>query len=299
MAIPAEALAGLDEPEGDRVPGGLPPIVDAHVHVFPDRVFAALRRWFGEHGWPIRYQPDARGVIDFLLGRGVRHLLLLHYAHKPGMARSLNAFAVELAAAYPGQVTGLATVLPGELGARQILEEAFAAGLRGVKLHAHVQCLAPDQPSLAEVYEVCAGEGRPIVFHAGREPRSQAYACDPHQLCSAERVERVLRDHPRLKLVVPHLGSDEETAYERLLERHDNLWLDSTMMLAGFFPGAADPWPLLLRHPGRVLYGTDFPNLPYAWDRELRAIAARRLPPATLEALLGGASAGLFGIDLS
>ncbi|MDB5099085.1 MAG: amidohydrolase family protein, partial [Cyanobacteria bacterium RYN_339] len=38
----------------------------------------------------------------------------------------------------------------------------------------------------------------------------------------------------------------------------------------------------------RILYGSDFPNLPYAWDRELRNLAAMGLGDAALAAILGG-----------
>jgi predicted TIM-barrel fold metal-dependent hydrolase len=271
----ARPLAALDDAEGAAVPAGLPPVVDAHVHVFPERVFESLWAWFEQHGWPIRYRLRAEAVIDFLLGRGIDHLVLLHYAHKGGMARALNRFVAELCADRP-RVTGLATVMPGEPGAADVLEEAFALGLKGVKLHCHVQCFAPDDPALDEVYAACARHGRPLVMHAGREPKSPAYRCDPHALCSAARVERVLQRFPDLRLCVPHLGADEYEPYRRLIERYDNLWLDTTMLLAGYFPGEA-PWSLVEARPERILYGTDFPNLPYAWDRELRLIVGRGL----------------------
>ena len=32
----ARPLSGLDDEEGERAPQGLPPVVDAHVHVYPD-----------------------------------------------------------------------------------------------------------------------------------------------------------------------------------------------------------------------------------------------------------------------
>ena len=66
----ARSLPALDDPEGDAVPTGLPPVVDAHVHVFPDAVFDAVWRWFDRHGWPIRYRLHAEAVVDFLLARG-------------------------------------------------------------------------------------------------------------------------------------------------------------------------------------------------------------------------------------
>jgi hypothetical protein len=42
------------------------------------------------------------------------------------------------------------------------------------------------------------------------------------------------------------------------------------------------------------MYGTDFPNLPYSWDRELRAIAERRLGETHVRALLGDVARWFF-----
>ncbi|WNG55343.1 amidohydrolase [Archangium gephyra] len=285
-------LPALNDEEGPRLPEGLPPVVDAHVHLFPDGVFEAIWRWFDQYGWPIRYKLHTPQVVSFLLSRGVHRVVALHYAHKPGMARFLNSYVAEVARAEP-RVLGLATVMPGEEGAAEILAEAFAAGLKGVKLHCHVQCFAPDAPALHEVYEACARAGRPLVMHAGREPASPQYRCDVHALCSAERVERVLKDHPGLKLCIPHLGADEFDAYERLLERHDNLWLDTTMAVAGYFPIPV-PRRLLEVRPERILYGTDFPNLPYAWDRELKQLLALKLGDEVEAGLLGRNALQLF-----
>jgi predicted TIM-barrel fold metal-dependent hydrolase len=283
----------VGDAEGPRAPAGLPPIVDAHVHVFPPRLFAAIWRWFERYGWPIRYRLEAPDVVRFLLDRGVARLVLLHYAHKPGIARAMNRFVAELAAG-DERLIGLATVYPGEPDAPAILAEAFAAGLRGVKLHCHVQALAPDDEALGPVYETAAAHRLPVVIHAGRQPRSPHYAVDTFEICAAERVERVLAAHPRLALCVPHLGADEYGAYERLLERHDNLWLDTTMVLADYFPGAV-PRRLLTCRPDRILYGTDFPNLPFAWDRELHKILALDLGDEGLEAVLGANALRLYG----
>jgi predicted TIM-barrel fold metal-dependent hydrolase len=272
---------------------GLPPVVDAHVHLFPDGVFEAIWRWFELYGWPIRYKLHTPEVLAFLLSRGVSRVVALAYSHKPGMARLLNAYMAEVMRAEP-RVLGLATVLPGEPGAASILAEAFAAGLKGVKLHCHVQCFAPDAPELHEVYAACAQAGRPLVMHAGREPASPQYKCDPHVLCSVERVERVLKAHPTLKLCVPHLGADEFDAYARLLERYDTLWLDTTMVMADYFPIALPRRALEVR-PERILYGTDFPHLPYAWDRELRQLLALKLGDEVEAGLLGQNALRLFG----
>lgn len=289
-------LPALDDEEGAVLPTSLPPVIDAHVHLFPDALFAALRRWFEQHAWPIRYPLSSPQVVDFLCSRGVERVVALHYAHKPGMARSLNRYVAALADADP-RIIGLATVFPGEDDCEAIVEEAFDLGLRGVKMHCHVQCFSVDTEALEPIYRACARRGLPMVIHAGREPRSPAYTCDPHQLCSADRVEHVLRAHRGLRLVVPHLGVDEFDAYRRLLERYDHLWLDTTMAIAGYFPGEQGT-PLVSVRPERILYGTDFPNLPYAWDREIKVLANLGLRDDALAQVLGQNAAELWEVEL-
>ncbi len=114
-----------------------------------------------------------------------------------------------------------------------------------------------------EIYDACARADRPLVLATPGAGRcSPHYRCDTDALCAAFRVERVLADHPRLQLVVPHLGFDEIDGYERLLERHDNLWLDTTMAAADYFP---IPYPsrLLRARPERqILHGSRLPQHP-------------------------------------
>lgn len=285
-----------NDAEGDALPReteGIP-ILDAHVHLFPDGVFDAIFRWFDTHAWPIRYKLHSEAVLDHLESRGVREVVALHYAHKPGMAQSLNEYVLGIARRRPG-VIPTATVYPGEPGAREILRRAFGEGARGVKLHCHVQRMAPDDERLDEVYEEATRARVPVVIHAGREPSSDAYGVDCRALCAASRMENVLRRHPELLLIVPHLGSDEFEAYEAMLDRHPNLHLDTTMVMAGYFPIAPDDG-FLARRADRLLYGTDFPNIPYAWDRELRRIASAGLERVALGKILGGNARRLFGV---
>jgi hypothetical protein len=292
IALP---LPALDDADGERLPEALPPVVDAHVHLFPDRVFEAIWRWFDAHGWPIRHKLPSPAVVDFLLSRGVRRVVALCYAHKPGMARALNRYMADLMAK-DHRIVALGTVLPGEEGASAIVAEAFALGLHGIKLHCHVQAFPPDAEGARAVYAACEAAGKPVIVHAGRAPASPAYPCDVRAICSAEAVERVLRDHPRLRLCVPHLGVDELAAYERLVTAYDNLWLDTTMVLADYFPGVdADAVRIVRARPDRIMYGTDFPNLPYAWDREIKRIARLGLREEDLASVLAGTADAFYG----
>jgi predicted TIM-barrel fold metal-dependent hydrolase len=275
----------IDEPEGDYVPQSLPPVIDAHVHLFPDYLFGPIWQWFEKFGWPIRYPLPSADIIKFLLSRGIEHIVALHYAHKAGVARSLNAYMADICRSHP-QVTAMATVYPGEENAPAILAEAFRAGLSGVKLHCHVQCFDMNGKSMQAVYEACCTHDKPLIMHVGREPKSPAYPCDPYVLCRAPKLEQVLRDYPQLKVCVPHLGADEFDAYRGLVEKYDNLWLDTTMMLAEYLP--TDYFPTLAdMRADRIIFGTDFPNIPYAWDREIKRIVQLNLSDHALERILG------------
>ena len=53
--------------------------------------------------------------------------------------------------------------------------------------------------------------------------------------------------------------------FEAMLDAFPNLYLDTTMAISGYFPNAADV-EMLRRRPDRILYGTDYPNLPYEWE---------------------------------
>ena len=279
--------------EGQSVPSDLPPIIDAHVHIFPRKIFTSIWKWFDVHAWHIRYQMNSTRILEFLLSHGIKHVIALQYAHKPEIARQLNSYMSEQCKAIEGSVTGMATVYPGEDGAASILQEAFADGLGGLKLYAHVQCYDMNSDYMNPLYECCQQNQKPIVMHAGREPKSAAYRCDPYQLCSAEKVEKVLKDFPGLKICVPHLGLGEIAAYRRLIERYNNLWLDTTMAIAGYFPFEEEV-SLCNYRSDRVMYGADFPNIPYEWGRELNILAAADIPDEFLERITSKTAADFF-----
>lgn len=289
-------LPAIDDKEGIIVPMGLPRVVDAHVHIFPRNIFAAIWRWFDANAWPIRYRLSTSGVFDFLLSHGISHVVALQYAHKPGIAARLNRYMAKKCCEFPNQVTGMATVFPGEPNAVGILKEAFDCGLAGVKLHAHVQCFDMNATEMDLIYDLCQSEKKPMVMHVGREPRSAAYHCDPYRLCGADKLERVLNQFPKLKICVPHLGFNEISAYRKLIEKYDNLWLDTTMVLTDYFP-IEETINLGRFRLERIMYGSDFPNIPYAWDRELKWLRASGLSHDDLAWVLNQSAGHFFQIS--
>ncbi|KAG0311999.1 hypothetical protein BGZ99_009785 [Dissophora globulifera] len=266
------------------------PIIDAHVHVFPQRLMDAVWNFFDNFYWPVRYKKTyLANRADFLVDQGIRHVVLLVqvsnplYAHKNGIARDLNKFLattvddmndryaqIQIQQSLPRRrvASGLATVMPGEPGAKEILAEAFTTlRLSGIKMHSHVQCVAANHPSMDEVYETCVRFDKPVLIHAGKEPNSSAYKVDAGKICDSSIVEDVLKRYPRM---------NQYQEFFDLLDRYPNLYLDTTMTFGSFFESMDGNKPLaqmirtmLLKHSDRIMYGTDWPNIPYDWCREL------------------------------
>ena len=79
-------MPSIKDKEDAKVPSGLPAIIDAHVHIFPESFFSAVWEWFDQNAWHIRYRLASSQVLAFLVSHGVHHIIAFQYAHKPGIA---------------------------------------------------------------------------------------------------------------------------------------------------------------------------------------------------------------------
>ena len=111
-------------------------------------------------------------------------------------------------------------------------------------------------------------------------------------------VATLLARHPRLRLVVAHLGMPEYAEFLGLAERHDSVLLDTTMAFTPFIEGGArrpaDKLPRLRDLGDRVLLDTDFPNIPYPYPDALESLERAGLGAAWLRAVCRDNAAGLF-----
>jgi predicted TIM-barrel fold metal-dependent hydrolase len=259
-----------------------PPIgfryIDAHTHLHPPRLFAAIRRWFAEHThWNLRGPMEPDAIVAALRAAGVERFAVFSYAHRPGMARELNRWVRDTAARFPEAIP-LATVHAADDDPAGVVTEACGDwGLAGVKLHAQVQRLEADDPRLLGVYERLVALDRVLVIHVGTGPHTNEFT-------GLWRLARVLERFPTLRTAICHMGAFETRAALRLLDRFPSLRLDTTMALTTAstpFTGI-DPAVVrdadLVRHADRILFGSDFPNLPYSYDEERRELWARDLP---------------------
>jgi predicted TIM-barrel fold metal-dependent hydrolase len=249
-------------------------IVDVHVHFLPERMLRKVWAYFDDAGrhygtaWPIHYRlPEAERVAT-LHRLGVRTFAPLAYPHKPGMARWLTEWVTEFAARTPGAVP-TATLFP-EPDVVDYLGAAVAAGARMVKVHVQVGGFDPRDELLRPAWGLLAEAGVPAVVHCGNGPLRGAFT-------GLDVFGEVLAEHPRLPVVLAHAGMPDFVGALELLARYEQVRLDTTMVGTGFsLPMAPLPpdWPArLVDVADRVVFGSDFPNIPYAYAEQLRAVA--------------------------
>ncbi|AIA04847.1 amidohydrolase family protein [Streptomyces noursei] len=276
---------------------GLPGLIDVHTHFMPARVMAKVWAYFDAAGplvgrrWPIAYRFEEDERLAVLRGFGVRAFTSMVYPHKPGMARWLNGWAADFAARTPDCLR-TATFFP-EDGVAGYVADELAGGAWIFKAHVQVGGYDPADAVLDPVWGLLAEAGVPVVVHCGSGPA-------PGKHTGPEPIARVLARHPRLRLVVAHLGMPEYVDFLTLAARHPRVCLDTTMACTDFAEQTA-PFPRaergrLLDVGDRVLFGSDFPNIPYGYAHALEALARLELGEEWLRAVCYGNAARLFGI---
>ncbi|MDX3093184.1 amidohydrolase family protein [Streptomyces sp. ME19-03-3] len=268
-----------------------------HTHFMPERVLAKVWAYFDSAGpltarpWPIAYRSDEDERVATLRAFGVRAFTSLLYPHKPAMAAWLNTWAADFAARTP-ECLHTATFFP-EPAAPGYVREALEAGARVFKCHVQVGSFDPNDPLLDPVWGPLADSGVPVVTHCGSGP-----APGPHT--GPGPIARLLARHPGLRLVVAHMGMPEYGAFLDLAERYEGVHLDTTMAFTDFSEADA-PFPPAERTRladlgERVLFGSDFPNIPYTYPHALRALTRLELGDPWTRGVLYGNAARLFGI---
>lgn len=240
-------------PAAKRLPE---PLVDFHVHLFPDRLFDAIRRQFiADYGWSVLHPLYWRECLSHLRERGVGPVVYSNYAHRKGIAQGLNdwnrTILTELpdlycfAAFHPDDEDGLAM-------AADLLDHPHVLGF---KLQLLVQRFFPDDERLFPLCELVVAKKKRLLFHVGTGPVGNPFV-------GVAPFRRLLARYPDLPATVAHMGALEYAAFGELLADHPGICLDTAF---AFLPKLGAMFNLgndfLEANRGRILYGSDFPNI--------------------------------------
>jgi len=248
--------------------GKLPsPIVDFHTHLFPDKLSDAIRRQFVvDYGWSVLHDLYWRETVEYLRKHGVGPVIYSNYAHKKGVARTLNDWNVKIlksledvycfAAYHPEDDDGLAM-------AADLLSHPKIIGF---KLQLLVQRFCPDDERLFPLYELVMERKKRLLFHVGTGPVGNEFV-------GIAPFRRLLARYPNLPANIAHMGGLEYAQFGALLDDHPALYMDTAF---SFLAGAGLMFDLgndfLETHKDRILYGSDFPNVILPRDEEINAL---------------------------
>uniref|UniRef100_A0AAU2VR77 Amidohydrolase n=1 Tax=Streptomyces sp. NBC_00008 TaxID=2903610 RepID=A0AAU2VR77_9ACTN len=274
---------------------GLPGLIDVHTHFMPENVLRKVWAYFDAVGpltgmeWPITYRQDEDERLALLRSFGVLRFTSMLYPHKAGMAAWLNGWAAGFAERVP-DCLHTATFFPEE-GVEAYVTQALEGGARVFKSHLQVGAYDPNDPLLDPVWGLLAEAGVPVVMHCGSGPA-------PGKHTGPEPVGRLLARHPRLPLIVAHMGMPEYAEFLALAEAYPRVRLDTTMAFTdfteGFTPFPAGERGRLAALGDRILLGTDFPNIPYPYAHQLHALERLELGDDWLRAVCHDNAKALF-----
>ncbi|MEU7035346.1 amidohydrolase family protein [Streptomyces sp. NPDC046237] len=274
---------------------GIPGFVDVHTHFMPQNVLDKVWAYFDAVGpltgveWPITYREEEDRRVALLREFGVLAFTSMLYPHKAGMAPWLNAWAAGFAARTP-DCLHTATLYP-EPDATAYVGKAIDDGARVFKVHLQVGGFDPNDPLLEAGWGLLADVGTPVVVHCGSGPA-------PGKFTGPGPVGQLLARHPRLRLIVAHMGMPEYADFLDLAERYEGVHLDTTMAFTDFSerlaPFPAAELPRLRALGDRILLGSDFPNIPYPYVHQLHALERLGLGDDWLRRVLYENGAALF-----
>ncbi len=230
-------------------------IVDFHVHLFPDKGFDAIWNVFKSYGVEVVYRYYSGQCIDYLNRQGVGSIVFSNYAHKKGIAATMNQWNVALLDRHPNLYCFAAYHPDDDDGLQYAAQVLSHPRVIGIKLHCLVQRIYPHDERLFPLYEMIVAQKKRLLFHVGTGPMGNEFV-------GVDHFRKVLRRFPDLPANVAHMGGLEFKAFIALLDEHPHLYLDTAYT---FWPGLPFTFNLgkdiLEKYRRRILYGSDFPNV--------------------------------------
>ncbi len=185
-----------------------------------------------------------------------------------------NEWTCQMAQKYEGLVPFLSVhpIMGQDAMLEEVLDKIEEQGARGVKIHPGEGLFFPDDPSLEPVYEVLEKSGLPVISHGGLDVANP----DPNYT-RPTAFAGVLEAHPKLTLVIAHLGNDFFEESVQMAQKYANVFFDTSAVI----PGDKSGEPLdglsalsnqeslrLIRRIGvdRVMFGSDYPWFHPLWS---------------------------------
>lgn len=269
----------------------IPYIIDIHSHFFLEVVMKLIWKWFDSVKWGISYRLNAEESLEFLDKNQIRFYTTLNYAHKPKMAEWLNEWTYSNFNKWKGAIP-FGTFYPEEDVFEYVKKAVEVYGFKGFKLHCEVAKLNLNRIELAETFYYLQEKSLPIVIHSGHAPL-------PGEFTGIHYFAEFMEKFPDLNVIVAHMGAYEIYEYSRLLSIYPKMKLDTTMVFVDFLATGEDSQeflPLLDMYSEKILFGSDFPNIPYVLSHPIKKLLRANLSRDTKKKIFYENAANLFSL---
>jgi predicted TIM-barrel fold metal-dependent hydrolase len=279
----------------------MPPVVDAHVHILPDRVRANLAQireadpWFGAcHASPQAAVASAEDVVAAMDGAGVDRAVCFTWPFAdPALCAEANDYVAAAVRRFPDRLIGFGCVQPADPGAPREVLRCAQLGLRGLgELNADAQGWSlEDDAALSPLVAASVEAGLVWNLHCS-EPVGHLYP--GKGTATPDRIAGFAERYAGLRIVAAHLGGGlpfyAHMPEVRALCRA-NLWFD-TAAVPFLYDSGAYRSVVDLVGADRLLFGSDHPLLPA--PRYLATFDTLDLAPDQRSSILGGTAAALL-----
>jgi hypothetical protein len=277
-------------------------VIDAHVHILPDRVrehldeHCARDPWFGACHTPGAAVASAEDLVASMDAAGVERAICFTWPFAdPALCAEGNDYLAAAARRHPGRLVGFGCVQPADPGAAAEVERCARLGLRGLgELNADAQGWAlEDEAALGPVAAASVAAGLPWTLHCS-EPVGHTYP--GKGTATPDRVAGLALRHPDLTIVCAHLGGGLPL-YAHMPEIAElcrtSLYFDTAAVPFLYRPSVY-PAVIAAVGAGRLLFGSDHPLL--RAPRYLDTLRGLGLDAGAAAAILGGTAAALLGL---
>lgn len=225
-------------------------IIDAHAHIFPNKIAEKAVAGIGKFYPDLAMHLDgtAETLIKTGAESGITKFIVQSVATTHEQVESINNFISRSVKKYPDNFIGFAAMHPDYPDIESEIDRAVSLGLKGVKIHPDFQRFCIDDQKAMKLYEVL--EGRlPILIHTGDSR---------YQWSKPERLVKILKAFPKLDVIAAHFGGWSEWDDAAAVLGGKRLWVDTSSSLYALSPKRARE---LINIFGvqNVLFGTDYP----------------------------------------
>lgn len=228
-------------------------IIDAHTHVYPDKIAGKAGKSIGEfYELPVLGLGTTEDLILAMNKANISKSLICSVAVTPNRVMNINNFLGSAVSENPRKFIGFGSVHPFmELSdLKYELTRLKTLGLVGIKIHPDFQKFLLDCDESIEMFKLAAEMNFPFLIHVGDYR---------YQYSEPKRLKNVLKKISDLKVICAHFGgwSIWNEGWKELADC-DNVWVDTSSSLYSLDNRTAVN--IINRYDeDKVLYGTDYP----------------------------------------